>query len=118
MKALEKLAASTKDKDDKFRYEWYAESLKAGLNPVKVTPETLRSYAGKYGPRTISFESGVLYYQRVGRPKYRMIPMSNDLFMFKEVDYFRMKIITEDGVVKGIMGMYDDGNADKNLKSN
>ncbi len=36
----------------------------------------------------------------------------------KKIDYFRMKIITEDGVVKGIMGMYDDGNTDKNLKSN
>jgi len=118
MRALEKLAATTKDKNDKFRYEWYAESLKSGLNPVKVKPETLRSYAGKYGPRTITFESGELYYQRVGRPKYRMIPMSKDLFMFKEIDYFRMKIIKEDGVVKGIMGMYDDGNTDKNLKSN
>ncbi len=117
LKALEKLAASTKDKNDKLRYEWHAESLKAELNPIKVEPEILESYAGKYGPRNITFESGVLYYQRTGRPKYRMIPLSNDLFMFKEIDYFRMKIIKEDGVVKGVMGMYDDGNTDKNLKS-
>jgi len=117
LKALEKLASSTKDKDDKSRYEWHAESLKAELNPVKVKPETLRSYAGKYGPRTITFENGELYYQRTGRPKYRMIPLSNDLFMLKEIGYFRIKIIKEDGVVKGVMGMYDNGRTDKNLKS-
>ena len=46
-----------------------------------------------------------------------MIPLSNDLFMLKEIEYFRMKIIKEGGVVKGVMGMYDDGNTDKNLKS-
>lgn len=117
LKALEKLAGSAKDKDDKFRYEWYAESLKAELNPFKAKPETLRLYAGKYGPRTITFESGELYYQRTDRPKYRMIPLSNDLFMLKEIDYFRIKIIKEDGVVKGIMGMYDNGRTDKNLKN-
>jgi len=118
LKALQSLAASTKDKDDKSRYEWHVESLKAELNPVKVSPETLRSYTGEYGPRTITFENGELYYQRIGRPKYRMIPLSDDLFMFKEIDYFRIKIIKEDGVLKGIMGMYDNGTTDKNLKSN
>jgi hypothetical protein len=46
-----------------------------------------------------------------------MIPLSNDLFMLKEIDYFRIKIIKEDGVVKGVMGMYDNGRTDKNLKS-
>ncbi|UCC40738.1 MAG: S41 family peptidase [Candidatus Aminicenantes bacterium] len=116
LKALEKLAAGTKDKDDKFRYEWYKESLKAELNPVKVKPETLKLYEGKYGPRTITFENGELFYQRIGRPKYRMIPLADDLFMFKEIDYFRIKIIKEDGTVKGVMGMYDNMVTDKNLK--
>ena len=37
--------------------------------------------------------------------------------MFKEIDYFRIKIIKEDGVVKGIIGTYDKGRTDKNLKS-
>jgi hypothetical protein len=117
LKALEKLAANTKDKNDKFRYEWHAESLKAKLDPAEVEPEILKSYAGKYGPRTITFENGELYYQRTGRPKYRLIPLSNDLFMLKEIDYFRLKIIKEGGVVKGVMGMYDDGTTDKNLKT-
>ncbi len=117
LKAVEKLIASAKNKDDKFMYEWQAESLKAELNPVEVEPEILESYAGKYGPRTITFANGELYYQRIGRPKYKMIPISKDLFMFKEIDFFRIKIIIEDGVAKGIMGMYDSGATDENLKS-
>lgn len=117
LKAMEKLAAGTENKDDKFRYEWHAESLKAELNPVKVKPETLKLYEGKYGPRTITFENGELFYQRIGRPKYRMIPLADDLFMFKEIDYFRIKIIQEDGEIKGVMGMYDNGATDKNLKN-
>ena len=118
LKALEKLAADTKDKNDKFRYDWYTESLKAELNPVEVKSEILQSYVGKYGPRTITMENGVLYYQREGRPKYRMIPLSDELFMFKELDYFRLKVIKEDGAVKGLMGMYDNGRTDTSLKSN
>ena len=117
LKALEKLAAKTEDKDDKFRYDWHITSLKAELEPVEVNPEVLQSYVGKYGPRTITFENGVLHYQRIGRPKYRMIPLSDELFMFKELDYFRIKVIKENGEIKGLMGMYDNGSTDTSLKS-
>lgn len=116
IKALEKLTKSSKDKNDKFGYEWHLESLKAELGPADVSPEILRSYAGKYGPRTITFENGELFYQREGRPKYKMIPMSDELFMFKELDYFRIKFIKENGVVTALMGLYDSGRTDKNIK--
>jgi len=117
IKALEKLIKSTKDKNDKFGYEWHLESLKAELSPADVSPEILRSYAGKYGPRTITFENEELFYQREGRPRYKMIPMSDELFMFKEIDYFRIKFIKENGVVKAVMGLYDNGRTDTNIKN-
>lgn len=117
IKALEKLTEQATEKSDKSVYEWYLESLKAELNPVEVTPDILRSYVGKYGPRTITFENGELFYQRTGRPKYKMIPMSDELFMFKELDYFRIKIIKENDVVKAVMGIYDTGQTDKNIKN-
>ncbi|MFB0564958.1 MAG: S41 family peptidase [Candidatus Aminicenantaceae bacterium] len=116
LKALEKLSAYTTDEQDKFMYDWHIESLKAELNPVEVDPGILQSYIGKYGPRTITFESGILYYQREGRPKYKMIPLSEDLFMFKEIDYFRLKIIKENGEIKGVMGVYNNGTTDMSLK--
>jgi len=116
MKALEKLSTDTKDELNKNVYDWYIQSLKAELNPVKVDSNLLQTYVGKYGPRTITFENDVLFYQREGRPKYRMIPLEEDLFMFKEIDYFRLKIIKENGEIKGVMGVYDNGRTDTNLK--
>lgn len=116
LKALEKLAEKAEDERDKSIYEWHLETLKAVLNPVEVSSDILKSYMGKYGLRTITFENGVLYYQREGRPKYRMIPLSEELFMFKEIDYFRIKIMKEDGEIKGLMGIYDNGRTDISLK--
>lgn len=112
--ALEKLAAKTDDKDEKFTYNWYIENIKAQLQPVTVDSEILKTYAGKYGPRTITFENGDLYYQRVGRPKFKMIPLSEELFMFKEIEYFRLKVIKENGTVTKLMGLYDNGRTDEN----
>lgn len=116
VKALEKLTDQAKNKREKSVYEWHLESLRAELNPFVAASGILRSYVGKYGPRTITFENGELYYQREGRPKYKMIPMSEELFMFKELDYFRIKFIKENGVVKAITGVYDTGRTDKNIK--
>ncbi len=117
IKALEKLTEQATDKRDKSGYEWYLEFLRAELNPAEVAPDVLRSYVGKYGPRTITFENGELFYQRTDRPKYKMIPMTDELFMFKELDYFRIKIIKENDVVKAVMGIYDTGQTDKNIKN-
>ncbi len=116
MKALEKLSAETQDEQDKMIYDWYIQSLKAELSPVKVDSSILRTYVGEYGPRTITFENDELFYQREGRPKYKMIPLAEDLFMFKEIDYFRLKIIKENGEIKGVMGIYDNGRTDTSLK--
>ena len=116
IKALEKLADQATDERDKSGYEWHLESLKAELSPADVSPEILRSYVGKYGPRTITFENGALFYQRTDRPKYKMIPISEELFMFKEIDYFRIKFLKENGVVIAVMGLYDTGRTDKNIK--
>jgi hypothetical protein len=109
LKALEKLGANTKDEDDKFTYNWYIDSLKIELNPVQVEPSILKSYAGKYGPRAITFEKGELYYQLEDRPKYKMIPLSKELFMIKGIPSYRIKFIMKNGQVNALMGLYDNG---------
>jgi len=115
---MENLLDKTTDEDRKFTLEWYIASLEASLNPVSLDEETMKSYAGVYGPRTISFESGALYYQREDRPKYKMIPMAEDLFMFDEIDYFRIKIIKDDsGQVVEVRGLYDSGRVDVSPRS-
>lgn len=116
--ALEKLASGEKDERIQPAYQWALDGLKAELNPVAITEEILKSYAGNYGPRKVLFENGSLYYQREDGPKMRMIPMSEDYFRFTDVQYFRLKIIKKEGRVTGLEGHYDDGTIDGSPRTN
>jgi len=116
--ALEKLAAREKDPGAQGAYQWALDGLNAELNPVTVPAETMRSYAGSYGPRKIFFEDGSLFYQREGRPKMKMVPMSEDYFSFVEAPGFRLKVVRQEGKVSAIEGHYDDGTIDANSKTN
>ena len=60
IKALEKLAE--KNPKEKSKYLWHLPVLKAQMNPVTVDNETLKSYTGVFGNRTLSYSKGRLYY--------------------------------------------------------
>jgi len=64
----------------------------------------------------ITLEDGSLFYQREGRTKMKMIPISEDYFMFNEIDYFRLKILKEDNKVFGVEGYTAEGPSDRHLK--
>lgn len=112
--ALEKLAAIEKDPRIQAAYRWALEGIQARLNPVTVADEVLKAYAGGYGLRKITFENGALYYQRGDGPRMKMLPMRADMFRFAEAEYFRLKIVSQDGQVTGIEGHYEDGSTDAN----
>jgi hypothetical protein len=116
IKALEKLVEATKDEKDKKWYSWHIQGIKAELKPFKIDEATLKSYAGSFGPRKLIFKNGMLYYQREDRPLLEMTPMSKVLFSVEGYDWFRLKVIVEDGVVKVLQGLYDNGQSDKNVK--
>lgn len=118
MLALEKLSASTTNEQLKNTYRWMIGSLEAVMNAPVIDEETLKSYAGIYEDRTVTYEGGKLYYQRRGRQKYQMTPMSEDTFMFKDIDYFRLKIVKDaDGKVTEVNGLYDNGDVDRSVRS-
>jgi hypothetical protein len=116
--ALEKLAANEKDERIKSAYHWALDGLNAELNPAAINEEILRSYAGSYGPRKLTWENNALYYQRDNGAKMKMIPMGKEYFSFLEVPYFRLKIVIKDGKISGIEGHYDDGTIDANPRTN
>jgi hypothetical protein len=116
--ALEKLAAKEKDDRIKLTYQWALDGLLAKTNPVTIAEETLKSYAGNYGPRKIIFENNNLYYQRENGPRIKMIAMSEDYFSFDEIQYFRLRIVKKDGRVAGVEGHYDNGTIDANPRTN
>ncbi|MCB0707064.1 MAG: hypothetical protein KDC34_17230 [Saprospiraceae bacterium] len=115
IKAIEKLLEKSDD-DSKFLYEWALIGLQAAQNPVTVDKALLESYAGKYGPRTLSYENGKLYYQREGRNKYELTALDTDLFMAEGISGFRIKINVENGEITGLTGLYNNGHSDQNKR--
>jgi hypothetical protein len=113
VEALKTLQEKETDGDAKARLAWAQQELEAQLNPVTLSPEQLEEYVGTFGPRGFFVEEGVLYYQREGRPKYRLIPMGNDLFKLENLTYFRLQFERDDdGQVNLVVGLYDDGQQD------
>ena len=110
--ALETLVGREQDARVKAIYQWTLEAQRARAQPPAIDETVLRSYAGIYGPRTITFEGGALYYQRANGRKMKMVPMAEDTFQLDEVPAFRLKILKKDGKVVGVEGRYDDGSTD------
>ncbi|MFL6290756.1 MAG: serine hydrolase [Thermoanaerobaculia bacterium] len=74
--------------------KWLREGIDA--KPVTLPEETVRRFAGSFGPRTVTFEGGSLHYQREGRPKYRLIPIGPALFAVEGNGSVRVRF-AEDG---------------------
>lgn len=106
--AIEKLNARAGTPERRAEYEWILAGQKAKAAPVRVDERTLRSYAGVYGERRVTFENGALFYQRTG-PKYRLLPLTAALFALDGLDNFRIEFTVESGRVTGLVGIYDDG---------
>lgn len=115
--ALGKRIEKEKNETWKIYYKWINDALEAKMNPVKIDSKVLKSYAGDYGPRKITFKDGAIYYQREDRPKMKMIPINENTFMFEEIEYFRLRVVEEDGKITGVEGIYDNGRTDFNPKS-
>jgi retinol-binding protein 3 len=107
----------TEDPERKFKYQWGLEGLQAKMSPPQLEESALKKYAGVYEVRTLTFENGDLYYQREGRPKFKMIPLNETTFMFDQLSYFRLKVIVENGKAIAIEGIYDNGRSDRNLRT-
>ncbi len=110
--ALEKLAAKASNPEKKALYEnvrqWFVTGVQAKANPPRLDEKTLEGFSGVYGERKVTFENGVLYYQRTG-PKYRLTPMTATLFAAEGLDYFRVEFVVKDGKAVELVGVYDNG---------
>jgi hypothetical protein len=115
--ALEKLAEKAEDEQDRRYYSWHADFLRARLEPVTVSPETLKSYAGQYGPRRLSFEEGRLTYQREGRPKLKLVPLNPTTFVMPDHPEARIRIEVEDDKTIALIVEYDNGHKERSPRS-
>ena len=107
MEAMKKLMNNTTDPEKKASLQFALDRLEAEITPYTLDMSSMEEYVGVYGPRNITLKNDQLFYQREGRPKYKMIPMAKDKFMFKELDYFIMDFERDDaGNIIAIEGIY------------
>lgn len=119
IEATKNLMEKATDEMKKRQYAWALQGLEVERNPVTLNAAALNAFVGVYGPRKISLENGMLYYQREGRPKYKLMPMGEDAFMLDGLDYFRLKFNRDDaGLVMELVGMYDNGETDSHKRTN
>jgi len=114
--AVEKLAAKATDPEVKAQFEWILTSERAKQNPPRLDAKTLKSYAGVYGERKITFENGQLFYQRTG-PKYRLVPLTPTLFALDGLDSFRVEFVVKGGQAGELVGLYDDGSREPSART-
>ena len=113
--ALSTLRERDMSDEEAFMLDWAIAGLNAGLNPVDVDAATLASYAGDYGPRHLRVENGRLVYQRDDRDPFVATAMTETLFGFDALPFFRLEVVLgDDGVPIKIVGHYDNGRTDEN----
>ena len=116
IKALDGLVESNQDESAQAIYQWIKEGLEAEERLVELTTSEMQSYAGNYGPRVVTLENGELYYQRGEGTKYKLVPMGDHKFSITEIPYFRIQFEHEEDQVVAVVGTYNNGNTDKNMR--
>jgi len=118
MEALKKLAEKATDEEKRRGLEWDLKMLSGKINPVELDAGAAVKYVGVYGPRTLTYENGELYYQREERPRLKAIPVSQDIFIFDEYDFFMLQVeMDEHGNATALIGIYRDGHTDRSPKT-
>jgi hypothetical protein len=102
IRALETLYSRSRDENDKSRYKWHLEGLKAKLHPSSADSKTLQSYAGSYESNEISLENNVLYLRRGGRAKQRLTAITAEYFLIENEEDRRAHFAGEDDQVRSL----------------
>jgi hypothetical protein len=66
----------------------------------------------------VTLEGSVLFYEREGRPKRRLTPLTKDTFAVSDVPEFRVLFVTDaSGRASKLVGLYDDGETDESTRT-
>jgi tetratricopeptide (TPR) repeat protein len=91
--------------------QWANDALKTEKNQVVLSAAEMEKLAGDYGQRHIKLREGRLYYQRDGRPEYRLLPLSRETFALERYGQFRVRFVSDEaGQVTKLVGLYIYGN--------
>ena len=118
LEALKKVRARATEPQDLAAIDFGVAELEAQLHPFLVGDAKFASYVGQYEDRTISGDEEGVYYSRGGRTPMRMIPLTDRLFRFEEIDYFHLEVeLDAAGNPVSLIGRYADGRKDQSRRT-
>lgn len=110
LEAVKKLRARTTDQEVLHELDWILPVLEANVNPVVVSEDILKSYAGNYGPVTIIYDYATLMMRQINRRPIQLLPMSKTEFRYPRMDEWRVIFHPDsDGTTDSITVYGSDG---------
>ena len=108
-----KVIATCTDSAEMRMLRWGRDLALAVHHPVTLDTSEIRNITGTYGPYCISYAEGCLYYQKTGKAKFPLIPMSSTTLRVKGNEQFIIELKKDpSGAVARITTLYDDGRAE------
>jgi len=109
-KIFEDAFSKAKDSAEIKSLKWQLELVQSINHPVQLDTATFNSFTGLYGAYAISYSYGVLYYQKTGKAKFPLIPMTTSMMRVKGNDTFTVEFFKNYyGKITRIATRYDDG---------
>lgn len=109
-KIFEEAFNKAKDSSEIKSLKWQLELVQSINHPVQLDTATFNSFTGLYGAYAISYSYGVLYYQKTGKAKFPLIPMTTSMMRVKGNDTFTVEFYKNYfGKITRIATRYDDG---------
>ncbi|MDI1355147.1 MAG: S41 family peptidase [bacterium] len=110
LKIFENALSSAEDSVDIRKIKWQMDLMQARNHPIAVDTATLKKYVGNFGAFALTYLEGKLYYQKTGKARFPLIPMSNTMLRPKGNDTFTLELFkNESGRVVRLVTYYDDG---------
>ena len=100
----------------KRKISWITPYVNSSGEVIKLTEDYMSRLSGQYDERNISFENGVLIYQRGTGTQHILTPISNDLFRVGDFTDFRIQFsFDEQNNPVKLIGLYEGGYKDESL---
>lgn len=110
LKIFENAFAKTKDSVEIKMLLWQKDLLESQNHPMNMDSSACKALIGNYGAYALSYSRGNLYYQKVGKAKFELLPLKENVMKVKGNDAFRVEFFkNEKGEVNRIATYYDDG---------
>lgn len=110
LKIFENANQNAKDSAQIKALKWQFDLLQSINHPVKMDSAELINLVGFYGPYSVLFNNGNLYYQKLGKAKFQLLPLTKSIMKVRGNDTFRIEFLpNEEGKINRIATFYDDG---------